>query len=64
MTSPGGIDGWRSLRSDGEDHSRLAFTQVHPDETEFSAEAFLRAAVGYFASMGVQIQRVLTDNGM
>ena len=56
--------GWDFVFVAVDDHSRLAFTQVHPDETKFSAEAFLRAAVGYFASIGVQIQRVLTDNGM
>lgn len=43
-------------------HAPLA--RVYPDETKFSAEAFLRAAVGYFASMGVTVERVLTDNGM
>jgi hypothetical protein len=47
-----------------DDHSRIAFTQIHPDETMRSAQAFLRAAVGHFDRLGVPIQRVLTDNGM
>ena len=56
--------GWDYVFVAVDDHSRLAFTQVYPDETKTSAEAFLRSAVGYFASLGVPIQRVLTDNGM
>ena len=56
--------GWEYVFVAVDDHSRLAFTQVYPDETKVSAEAFLKAAVGYFASLRVPIQRVLTDNGM
>ncbi len=56
--------GWDYVFVAVDDHSRLAFTQVYPDETKLSAEAFLRAAVGYFAGLGVPIERVLTDNGM
>lgn len=56
--------GWDFVFVAVDDHSRLAFTQVHPDEGRFSAQAFLRAAVAYFTGLGVPIQRVLTDNGM
>ena len=56
--------GWDHVFVAVDDHSRIAFTQVYPEETKHSAEAFLRAAVGYFARLGVPIQRVLTDNGM
>lgn len=56
--------GWEFVFVAVDDHSRIAFTQVHPDESRHSAQAFLRAAVAYFASLGVPIQRVLTDNGM
>ena len=56
--------GWDFVFVAVDDHSRLAFTQIYPDETRHSAEAFLRAAVDYFASVGVPIQRVLSDNGM
>ena len=56
--------GWDYVFVAVDDHSRLAFTQVYPDETKISAEAFLKAAVGYYASLRVPIQRVLTDNGM
>ena len=33
------------------------------DEKKGSAVAFLRAAIAYYASLGVQVQRVMTDNG-
>lgn len=56
--------GWDYVFVAVDDHSRVAFTQVYPDETRHSAAAFLRAAVGYFERLGVPIQRVLTDNGL
>jgi transposase InsO family protein len=56
--------GWDHVFVAVDDHSRIAFTQVYPEETKHSAEAFLRAAVGYFQRLGVPIQRVLTDNGL
>jgi transposase InsO family protein len=56
--------GWDYVFVAVDDHTRIAFTQVHPDESRHSAQAFVRAAVDYFARLGVPIQRVLTDNGM
>jgi transposase InsO family protein len=56
--------GWDYVFVAIDDHTRIAFTQVHPDESRHSAAAFLRAAVNYFGSLAVPIQRVLTDNGM
>ena len=55
--------GWEYVFVAVDDHSRIAFTQVYPDETKESAASFLRASVGYFAGLRVPIQRVLTDNG-
>jgi hypothetical protein len=46
-----------------EDASRIAFTDVMPDEKAVSAIAFLKAAVAYYASLGVTVSRVMTDNG-
>lgn len=46
-----------------DDHARVAFTAMRPDERKDSAESFLREAVAYFAKLGVSVQRVLTDNG-
>jgi transposase InsO family protein len=46
-----------------DDASRLAFSQILPDEKKESAIAFLKAAVAYYAQLGVKITRVMTDNG-
>jgi transposase len=56
--------GWDYVFVAVDDHSSVAFTQIHPDESRHSAEAFLRAAVGHFQGLGVPVQRVLSDNGM
>jgi transposase InsO family protein len=46
-----------------DDHSRLAFTAMYPDQTEASATSFLTVATAWFASLGIQTRRILTDNG-
>lgn len=55
--------GWEMLFVAVDDHARIAFTDMHPDEKWPQAVQFLRNAVAYFASLGVKIERVLTDNG-
>jgi transposase InsO family protein len=55
--------GWEFLFVAIDDHARIGFTQMQPDERQDSAIAFLRASVKYFAGLGVKLQRVLTDNG-
>jgi transposase InsO family protein len=55
--------GWEFLHVAIDDHSRIAFSEMQPDERGSSAAAFLRAAVSYYARLGVRIRRVLTDNG-
>ena len=55
--------GWDHVFVAVDDHTRIAFTQVYPDETKESAASFLRAAVGHFSTLRIPIQRVLTDNG-
>jgi hypothetical protein len=46
-----------------DDASRIAFTQIKPDEKAVSAADFLKAAVAYYKSLGVKVARVMTDNG-
>ena len=46
-----------------DDASRLAFVEMKPDEKATSAVAFLKAALAYYASLGVSVTRVMTDNG-
>jgi transposase InsO family protein len=55
--------GWEFVHVCIDDASRIAFTQIKPDERKRSAVAFLRAAVAYYASLGVTVERVMTDNG-
>ena len=46
-----------------DDHSRVAYAEICPDETAASATAVLRRAVAWFAERGVIVERVLSDNG-
>ena len=46
-----------------DDHSRIAFSQILPDQKQTSAIAFLRAALAYYAGLGITVRRILTDNG-
>ena len=55
--------GWEFAHVAIDDHSRVAFVQIHPDERKNSAIAFLQAAVSHYAALGVTIRRLLTDNG-
>jgi len=55
--------GWEFLFVAIDDHARIGFTDMHPDERAASAVLFLRNAVAYYHSLGVRIRRVLTDNG-
>jgi transposase InsO family protein len=47
-----------------DDHSRLAFASVLPDEKGTTCAAFLADAAAFFASHGVAIREVMTDNAM
>ena len=46
-----------------DDHSRVAYAEVHDDETAATAIGVLRRAVAWFATRGVKTERVLSDNG-
>ena len=46
-----------------DDHSRVAYAEVHDDETGPTATGVLRRAVAWFAARGVKTERVLSDNG-
>ncbi len=46
-----------------DDYSRVAYAEVHDDETAPTAVAVLRRAVAWFAERGVTVERVLSDNG-
>jgi transposase InsO family protein len=55
--------GWEYLFVAVDDHARVGFTQMKPNERRSCAIAFLRASVRYFTQLGVTVRRVLTDNG-
>ena len=55
--------GWEHVFVAIDDHSRIAFTRMYPDEKKESAVAFLQEATRYFAGLRVPIQRLITDNG-
>jgi transposase InsO family protein len=46
-----------------DDHSRVAYAEIHDDETAATAAGVLRRAVAWFADRGVAVERVLSDNG-
>jgi transposase InsO family protein len=55
--------GWEFVHVCIDDASRIAFSQILPDEKKESAVAFLEAAIAYYAGLGVTVTRVMTDNG-
>ncbi len=55
--------GWEFVHVCIDDASRLAFAQIMPDETQHSAVLFLERALAYFASLGIKVQRIMSDNG-
>jgi len=55
--------GWEYVHVCIDDRSRIAFADVYPDEKSVSAVAFLKQVVARYQSLGVTVERVLTDNG-
>ena len=55
--------GWEFLFVAIDDHARVGFTDLYPNERKANAAQFLENTVAYFRSLGVRIRRVLTDNG-
>ena len=55
--------GWEYVHVAIDDHSRIGFASIHPDETARSACEALIRAVRYYQSLGIRFRQVLTDNG-
>jgi transposase InsO family protein len=55
--------GWEFVHIAIDDHSRLAYAEVLPDEKAKTAIGFLRRANAFYARYGIRVERVLTDNG-
>src|SRR6202522_3683410 len=55
--------GWEYVHLAIDDHSRLAYSEILPDEKRGSSLRFLFNALRFFRSLGVKVERVMTDNG-
>jgi transposase InsO family protein len=55
--------GWQALHVAIDDHSRLAFSRMLPNQKTETAIAFLSAALAFYAQRRIRIRRLLTDNG-
>jgi transposase InsO family protein len=55
--------GWEFLYVAVDDHSRMAYVAMMPDEKAVSSSRFLREATAYFARHNIPLRRVMTDNG-
>jgi transposase InsO family protein len=55
--------GWQYLHLAIDDHSRLAYCELLTRESPDDCVAFLRRAVDWYATQGVTVERVLSDNG-
>lgn len=45
-----------------DDHSRLAYAEIHDDERGETCAGFLERAIAFYAALGVKVERVITDN--
>ena len=55
--------GWEVLFVAIDDHARIAYTELYPDETQENACRFLANAYEYYSSLGAKPKALLTDNG-
>ena len=55
--------GWEYAHVAIDDYSRFTYVEILPDESRYTATRFWLRAVRAFARRGIQIHRVLTDNG-
>jgi transposase InsO family protein len=58
-----GKAGWQYLFVAIDDHTRLGYAAVHPNETADSATLFLEQLVRFYNAHGINVERVMTDNG-
>ena len=55
--------GYSYLHTAVDDHSRLAYSEIHADEKKETATGFWQRAHSFFTQAGITVERVLTDNG-
>jgi transposase InsO family protein len=54
--------GWEFCHSIIDDHSRLAYSEIHPDEQAATVTAFLTRALAFYAQHDITPKRLQTDN--
>ena len=55
--------GWEALHVCIDDASRLAYSEILPDEKKESAIGFLGRALAWLGGQGISVERIMTDNG-
>jgi len=55
--------GWERVHVCVDDATRLAYVEVLPDEKARTAVGFLRRALAFYRSHGIEVERLMTDNG-
>jgi transposase InsO family protein len=55
--------GWEHLHIAIDAHSRSSYAEILSDERKETTAGFLQRALSHYASLGVQVRRILTDNG-
>ena len=57
--------GYEYVHAAIDDHTRLAYAEIHPDEKTTTCAEFLHRAAAHFAALGIPaIERVMTDNAL
>lgn len=54
--------GWEFCHSIIDDHTRIAYSELHPDERAATVTAFLERALAFYAGLGITAKRLQTDN--
>jgi transposase InsO family protein len=54
--------GWEFCHSIIDDHTRIAYTEIHPDEKAPTVTAFVARALAFYAGLGIHAERLQTDN--
>jgi transposase InsO family protein len=55
--------GWSYAHVAVDDHSRLAYVEELPDEHPLTTVGFLERALAFYGAHGIDVRRILTDNG-
>lgn len=54
--------GWEFCHSAIDDHTRIAYTEIHRDEKAATVVGFIERALAFYASLGITVSRLQTDN--